>query len=132
VTGDQWLDLTSHHGYTDSHMGCASVLVSGAGSVAHASVRTVCPRSAVRNRKSPIVPSLLCQRLATGSNAWGWGFSSVVEFLPSKCKALGSVPSAGKKEKEEKKKKKKKKEPSLQEAMPGLSFWSKPQASSCD
>ncbi|EDL98663.1 rCG55003, partial [Rattus norvegicus] len=24
----------------------------------------------------------------------GWGFSSVVELLPSKCKALGSVPSS--------------------------------------
>jgi len=28
-----------------------------------------------------------------------WGFSSVVERLPSKCKALGSVPSSGKKKK---------------------------------
>jgi len=27
----------------------------------------------------------------------GWGFSSVVERLPSKRKALGSVPSSGKK-----------------------------------
>jgi len=26
---------------------------------------------------------------------WGWGFSSVVERLPSKCTALGSVPSSG-------------------------------------
>jgi len=40
----------------------------------------------------------------------GWGFSSVVECLPSKCKALGSVPSSEKKKKEKKKKKKKKKE----------------------
>jgi len=30
---------------------------------------------------------------------WGWGFSSVVEHLPSKLKALGSVPSSGKKRK---------------------------------
>jgi len=29
----------------------------------------------------------------------GWGFSSVVEGLPSKCKALGSVPSSEKKKK---------------------------------
>jgi len=28
---------------------------------------------------------------------WGWGFSSVVELLPSKCKALGSVLSSKKK-----------------------------------
>jgi len=28
----------------------------------------------------------------------GWGFSSVVERLPRKCKALGSVPSSEKKE----------------------------------
>jgi len=28
---------------------------------------------------------------------WGWGFSSVVERLPSKHKALGSVPSSKKK-----------------------------------
>jgi len=44
----------------------------------------------------------------------GWGFSSVVERLPSKRKALGSVRSSEKKKKEEKKKvfqKKKKKSP---------------------
>jgi len=29
---------------------------------------------------------------------WGWGFSSVVERLPKKRKALGSVPSSEKKE----------------------------------
>ena len=29
---------------------------------------------------------------------WGWGFSSVVESLPSKCKALGSVLSSGNKQ----------------------------------
>jgi len=34
---------------------------------------------------------------------WGWGFSSVVERLPSKRKALGSVPSSKKKKKEKKK-----------------------------
>ena len=39
-----------------------------------------------------------------------WGFSSVVECLPSKHKALGSVPSSEKKEKKEKKKKKEKRE----------------------
>jgi len=33
---------------------------------------------------------------------WGWEFSSVVERLPSKRKALGSVHSSGKKEKEKK------------------------------
>jgi len=32
----------------------------------------------------------------------GWGLSSVVERLTSKCKALGSVPSSGKKRKEKK------------------------------
>jgi len=37
----------------------------------------------------------------------GWGFSSVVEHLPSKRKALGSVPSS---EKVRKKKKEKKQE----------------------
>jgi len=31
-----------------------------------------------------------------------WGFSSVVERLPSKCKALSSVSSSEKKEKEKK------------------------------
>jgi len=30
---------------------------------------------------------------------WGWGFNSVVERLPSKRKALGSVPSSEKKKK---------------------------------
>ncbi|EDL99635.1 rCG37968 [Rattus norvegicus] len=35
---------------------------------------------------------------------WGWGFSSVVERLPSKRKALGSVPSSEKKKKKKKKK----------------------------
>jgi len=34
----------------------------------------------------------------------GWGFNSVVERLPSKRKALGSVPSSEKKEKKRKKK----------------------------
>jgi len=34
---------------------------------------------------------------------WGWGFSSVVECLLSKRKALGSVPSSEKKEKKKKK-----------------------------
>jgi len=33
----------------------------------------------------------------------GWGFSSVVERLPSKRKALGSVPSSEKKKKKERK-----------------------------
>jgi len=37
----------------------------------------------------------------------GWGFSSVVERLPRKCKALGSVPSSEKKNQKKKKKKKK-------------------------
>jgi len=37
----------------------------------------------------------------------GWGFSSVVEGLPSKRKALGSVPSSEKKIKEKEKEKKK-------------------------
>jgi len=32
----------------------------------------------------------------------GWGFSSVVERLPRKCKALGLVPSSGKKEQKKK------------------------------
>jgi len=30
---------------------------------------------------------------------WGWGFSSLVEPLPSERKALGSVPSSEKKKK---------------------------------
>jgi len=38
--------------------------------------------------------------------AWGWGFSSVVERLPRKRKALGSVPSSEKKNQKKKKKKK--------------------------
>jgi len=33
----------------------------------------------------------------------GWGFSSVVEHLPSKRKALGSVPSSEKKKDNERK-----------------------------
>jgi len=37
----------------------------------------------------------------------GWGFSSVVERLPSKRKALGSVLSSRKKEKKKKRKKEK-------------------------
>jgi len=40
----------------------------------------------------------------------GWGFSSVAERLPSKCKALGSVPSSGKKKKERKERKKEEEE----------------------
>jgi len=41
--------------------------------------------------------------------AGGWGFSSVVERLPSKLKALGSVLSSKKKKKKKKKKKEKRK-----------------------
>jgi len=37
----------------------------------------------------------------------GWGFSSVVERLPRKRKALGSVPSSEKKNQKKKKKKEK-------------------------
>jgi len=37
------------------------------------------------------------------NNIWrGWGFSSAVEHLPSKRKALGSVPSSEKKKKKKK------------------------------
>lgn len=32
-------------------------------------------------------------------NFQGWGFSSVIESLPSKCKALGFVLNSGRKEK---------------------------------
>jgi len=39
----------------------------------------------------------------------GWGFISVVEHLPSKRKALGSVLSSGKKKKRKEKKRKEKK-----------------------
>jgi len=40
-------------------------------------------------------------------SSWGWGFSSVVECLPRKRKALGSVPSSEKKNQKKKKKEKK-------------------------
>jgi len=33
---------------------------------------------------------------------WGWGFSSAVERLSSKCKALGLVPSSEKKKRKKK------------------------------
>jgi len=46
--------------------------------------------------------SLFLRSLAGG----GWGFSSVVERLPRKRKALGSVPSSEKKNQKKKKKKK--------------------------
>jgi len=48
----------------------------------------------------------------------GWGFSSVVERLPRKRKALGSVPSSKKKRtKKKKKKKEKKKKQSLDQSI---------------
>jgi len=37
--------------------------------------------------------------IASQEDARGWGFSSMVERLPSKCNALGSVPSFEKKKK---------------------------------
>jgi len=40
----------------------------------------------------------------------GWGFGSVLERLPRKRKALGSVPSSEKKKSKKKKKKKERKE----------------------
>jgi hypothetical protein len=46
-------------------------------------------------------------KLALQLNFEGWGFSSVVERLPSKHKALGSVLSSGKKKEKKKKEKKK-------------------------
>jgi len=42
-------------------------------------------------------------RMVKKKQPQGWGFGSVVERLPSKRKALGSVPSSEKKKKEEKK-----------------------------
>jgi len=39
--------------------------------------------------------------------SWGWGFSSVVERLPRKRKALGSVLSSEKKKKKKERKKRK-------------------------
>lgn len=36
-----------------------------------------------------------CWMLDLETHIRGWGFSSVVERLPSKCKALGSVLSSG-------------------------------------
>jgi len=47
------------------------------------------------------------QILPRNKDIRGWGFSSVVERLPRKHKALGSVPSSGKKKRKQKKKKKK-------------------------
>jgi hypothetical protein len=34
---------------------------------------------------------------------WGWGWSSVVDSMPSLCKALGFIQSRGKKEREREK-----------------------------
>jgi len=48
------------------------------------------------------------QTLGSRKTNYGWGFSSVVEPLPSKHKALGSVSSSEKKKKKEKKKERKK------------------------
>ncbi|MCV4633227.1 hypothetical protein OFB83_32000, partial [Escherichia coli] len=47
----------------------------------------------------------LCCFLMLKNYSKGWGFSSVVERLPSKRKALGSVPSSKKKKKDKRKKK---------------------------
>jgi len=40
-----------------------------------------------------------CLSNISKKDVWGWGFSSVVERLPRKRKALGSVPSSEKKKK---------------------------------
>jgi len=50
-------------------------------------------------------------------NSRGWGFSSAVERLPRRHKALGLVPSSGKKKKERKKKEKRKKKLQLWSVM---------------
>jgi len=47
----------------------------------------------------------VCFLLGSKQPRWGWGFSSVVECLPRKRKALGSVPSSEKKRTKKKKKK---------------------------
>ena len=54
----------------------------------------------------PLPLGVLLTHLLSGSLR-GWGFSSVVERLPRKRKALGSVPSSEKKNQKKKKKKKK-------------------------
>ena len=59
--------------------------------------------SAYFQKEKEIYAQLLNSFLKRG----GWGFSSVVERLPRKRKALGSVPSSEKKNQKKKKKKKK-------------------------
>jgi hypothetical protein len=49
-----------------------------------------------------------------------WGFSSVEEHLPAKCKALNLVPSTRKKKKKERKNRKKKKTKKTKKKKKGL------------
>jgi len=53
------------------------------------------------SKAQPVLPKL-CIALKITQNR-GWGFSSVVERLPRKRKALGSVPSSEKKNQKKKK-----------------------------
>lgn len=91
----------------------------------HPQLVLLCTMPPITNPSSPVPPSLglsssdfnpiLVLQSNSSSNFrkisfWGWGFSSVVERLPSKCKVLGSVPSSGKKRKEKKRKERKKKQ----------------------
>jgi len=68
-------------------------------------VYRVSSRTARATQRNPVSKN---QNLIHFKKMWGWGFSSVVERLPRKRKALGSVPSSEKKNKKKKKKKKRK------------------------
>ena len=56
-------------------------------------------RSPLSAEKALQLPKLFFDNTALRVESWGWGFSSVVERLPSKPKALGLVLSSGKKKK---------------------------------
>jgi len=69
------------------------------------SVKTSKPVTAIPTRLSHVLYEILKIGLHKKRDIWGWGFSSVVERLPRKRKALGSVPSSEKKKEPKKKKK---------------------------
>jgi len=55
-------------------------------------------------RAAIVSVSIAARNIMTKKRVGGWGFSSVVERLPRKRKALGSVPSSEKKNQKKKKK----------------------------
>jgi hypothetical protein len=81
-----------------------------------------CDKTKTENERAECDIGSKCIHQKSRTAIIGWGFSSVVEHLPSKHKALGSVLSSEKKRKEKKRKEKKRKEKKRKEKKERMSI----------